>query len=301
MKILNRNSIILKIFIMTLFLLVMVTTSKLVFKYGTIIDNLQSIQIEDINFPYDLHNPSNKFKLPHELDEISGLSYLRQNELVCIQDEKEAVYVFDIAKEKIINACKYGKSGDCEDVAVVKNTIYVLESNGHIYEIEKFEKKNHRVKRYKALVLSKENNTEGLAFDEGSYSLLITCKGSQEIEEQDVNLRGKKAIYRFDLNTKKISPKPAYAINVKNMGGGTFQPSGIAVHPITRQIYMISSVDKTLLALNQQGKIIAVEKLNRKIFKQPEGICFNSHGDLFISNESRDDGKANILEFKYKQ
>lgn len=27
---------------------------------------------------------------------------------------------------------------------------------------------------------------------------------------------------------------------------------------------------------------------NDKIFKQPEGICFNPQGDLFISNESKD-------------
>ena len=37
--------------------------------------------------------------------------------------------------------------------------------------------------------------------------------------------------------------------------------------------------------------------LDPNVFKQPEGIAFDSTGNLFITNEGRR-GKGNILEFK---
>jgi len=131
-------------------------------------------------------------------------------------------------------------------------------------------------------------------------------------------------VYRFDLHTKTTSKTPALIIDIedlKNSRGYSsgmkwfsrligmldprkrevdFRPSGIAVHPKTKDFYLISSADKMLIVLNREGDIVAVEKLNEKIFKQPEGICFDPEGDLFISNE-KNGGRANIVRFDYKQ
>ena len=77
-----------------------------------------------------------------------------------------------------------------------------------------------------------------------------------------------------------------------------FKPSGIAIHPMTGQIYMISSVGKLLVVLNKNRDLSAKYALDKDVFKQPEGICFSPDGDLYISNEGR--GKsANILHFKF--
>jgi DNA-binding beta-propeller fold protein YncE len=298
-----------KVFIMALIFVAIITTGKLFFKNGHFVDNLETleaVQTEDSVFPYNLSKPSKKFKMPDDLDEISGLSYVSEDKFACIQDNKGMIYVFDIEKREVTYVYKFGKAKDCEDVAVVNNTAYVLQSNGHIWQIDDFEKNNpfgkkdHKAKKYKPLLLSKENNTEGLAFDSESNSLLIACKGSQELEEHLIDLKGKKAIYRFDLSTKTFSERPAYVIDLGYLDNGNFELSGIAVHPITGNIYVITSVDKMLIILNQEGKVIAAKKLDKKIFKQPEGICFNPDGDLFISNESHDKGKATILKFKYK-
>jgi len=299
-----------KVFIAALFfatIIMTITTGKLFFKNGHVIDELESVQIKDSILPYNLSKPSKKFKMPDDLGEISGLSYGGADKFACIQDNKGIMYLFDIKKREVTYTYKFGKAKDCEDVAVVNNTAYVLQSNGHIWQIgdfdknNSFEKKNHKIKKYKPLLLSKENNTEGLAFDRESNSLLIACKGSQDLEKQGIYLKGKKAIYRFDLSTKKLSAKPAYAIDLGHLDNGNFEISGIAVHPITGNIYVITSVGKMLVVLNQEGKVIAAKQLDKKIFKQPEGICFNPDGDLFISNESKDKGKANILKFKYRQ
>jgi DNA-binding beta-propeller fold protein YncE len=72
----------------------------------------------------------------------------------------------------------------------------------------------------------------------------------------------------------------------------------LAIHPFTRDIYVIASVGKLLVVLNPEGKIKHVIKLPVSVFKQPEGIAFDSAGNLFITNEGRN-GKGNILKFLY--
>ena len=78
----------------------------------------------------------------------------------------------------------------------------------------------------------------------------------------------------------------------------SFQPSGIAIHPIDGEIYIISSVGKLLIILDRRGKVLEVKALDPKIFRQPEGICFSPAGDMFISSEGQG-GKGYILKFKF--
>ena len=277
----------------------------------------------DFILPYTLTCPANKFKLPHRLDEISGLSYLAQNKLMCIQDEIGAMYVFDIEKGKVTEKFRFGEGRDCEDIEIVKKRAYILQSNGTILKVKNFENGPPKVKKYNTR-LSRKNDAEGLTFDDESNALLIACKGSPHLKKKNDALKGKKAVYRFDLDTKEISEKPACIIDMERLkdtvrdllntksfigliklfnprtGKVDFRPSGIAIHPKTKDIYLISSADRMLIVLNREGHIIAANELNKKIFKQPEGICFNPEGDLFISNESK--GKrANILRFNYNQ
>ena len=276
----------------------------------------------DYIFPYTLSRPANKFNLPHRLDEISGLSYFTQNRLICVEDEIGAMYEFDIESGKVIEEFKFGEGRDCEDIEIVKKSAYVLQSNGTILQIRDFEKGVPKVRKINTK-LSRKNDTEGLAFDEGSNALLIACKGSPYLKKKKKKeLKGKRVVYRFYLDTEEIADEPVCIIDMaslKDSGGELlatrafigliemfykreedidFRPSGIAVHPKSKNIYIISSVDRMLIVCNQAGKIIAAEKLNKKVFRQPEGICFNPEGDLFISNE-RKGKRANILRFKY--
>ncbi|WP_332367946.1 hypothetical protein [Spirosoma telluris] len=80
----------------------------------------------------------------------------------------------------------------------------------------------------------------------------------------------------------------------------TYKPSGIAVHPITGEWYILNSAGKRLLITNRQAKIIYSELLDPKQFRQPEGICFAPSGDLFIASEG-DGKKGYILKFEYRK
>ena len=63
-----------------------------------------------------------------------------------------------------------------------------------------------------------------------------------------------------------------------------FKPSAISIHP-NGNIYILSSFSKTILVLNKNGDIKNKTQLNSYIYHQPEGICFDSKGNLIIANE----------------
>ncbi len=77
----------------------------------------------------------------------------------------------------------------------------------------------------------------------------------------------------------------------------SFKPSGLSIHPLSGDIYLISSIGKLLIVMDRSGKILDIHELDDKIFRQPEGICFSPSGDLYISNEGQG-GKGYILKFK---
>ena len=270
-------------------------------------------------FRYDLGTPDARYKLPAYLEEISGLSYYGKGKIACVQDEKALIYIWNLEKEKIIEKYDFGDDADYEDITVVGKTAYILRNNGSIYRIKNFKKKDRKVKKYKTELKAK-NDTEGMAFDPRANALLIACKGSPSIEKENP-YEGYKAIYKFDLEEAKLVTRPHFLIDLDRLDSyidrsvftklsvkvakslrlieseTSFKPSGIAIHPLDDEIYIISSVGKLLIILNREGKVLDVKELDPKIFRQPEGICFSPTGDMYISNEGQG-GKGYILKFE---
>jgi uncharacterized protein YjiK len=274
------------------------------------------------SFPYDLNKPDERYFLPKYLTEISGIAYYKENKILCEQDQNADIYVFNLNKKEIVNKYNFGKNGDYEDIAVVGKTVYILRSDGKIFEVEEFDSENRKVTEHKT-PLSNNNNTEGLAYDKSSSSLLIACKGSPAIYKKN-QYSGYRAIYRFDLGKMKLREEPDFLIDLarpesymnekifKKYSGRSdlsykllrnstsLMPSGLTFHPFSDEIYLISSVGKILVVLNRQGKVLDFQDLDSKIFVQPEGICFSPEGDLFISSEGKG-GQGYILKFKLKK
>lgn len=273
---------------------------------------------EDYKFPYSIYEADKKFELNGDLREISGLAYYNDHSLLCVNDEKGTIYKYHLNKKEITKKYQFDKSGDYEGIETVGDQVYVLRSDGVIFEVDHLRKKNIASKKLKT-VLDAGNDTEGLGYDVKRNSLLIACKGSPGDKRK---LKGKRAIYEYQLDKNKLSHRPKYLIDQEDIrrtlefdsytsfsvkllekinpsqGDVTFQPSAIAMHPITNNLYIIGSVGKLLVVLNQGGELLAVVKLKRKLFRQPEGICFAPDGRMFISNEGKG-SKANIYEFSY--
>lgn len=270
------------------------------------------------HFPYDMKHPGEKYKMPKELKEISAIDIYKKSKLVCVEDEDGTVFVYDEKKADVKHPITFGKKGDYEGIANVHDTIYVLSSNGKLHQILYFDSPEQYTKVI-STPLDKDNDTEGLCFDSLNHRLLIACK-----KKPGSGLKGSRAVYAFDLRTMTFNSQPVFVIKldelksfllqydkekllseeIRNLfdpekGDLTFQPSEIAIHPVTNDIYVISTVGKLMVVLDRDGKIKFIESLGSDIFKQPEGLCFKRDGTMFISDEGKS-GHGNIVEFKYE-
>jgi len=262
---------------------------------------------EGYAFPYNLAAPGKSWELPGKLVEISGISYVDENRIACVQDEKGNIYIFNTEKGEIEKKIDFGEDGDYEDIAVVGDDAWVLKSSGTLYRNINYLNENElKVVKFKNS-LSKKNDAEGLAYDPDTHSLLISCKGHPFIEDNDKQKNKKfKAVYRFDLETKHFDKSPFLLIPLDSLrvkisesnrkSKFTFKPSGIEIHPITGNLYIIASAGKMLVVLSKNRKILAMIRLKKEIYKQPEGICFTPNGTMYISNEGGK-GKGTLLRF----
>lgn len=266
-----------------------------------------------VNLPFDFDHPAEVIKLPQKLHEISGITFYRKKELACVQDEKGIVFFYDIKKDKLRNTIPFAKDKDYEGITNVNDTLFVLCSNGEISEIDSKDEEGY-ANTYSTF-LSKDNNCEGLCFDKKLHRLLVACKGKPK---KGTAARGMKAVYSFDLTTREMDKTPVYVIDpdsvkkyiVTTQGGNfferlfnkntydtdfLFEPSELCIDPMTDDVYILSSVGKTILALTYDGKIKFAFHLNPGLYKQPEGLTFSKDGSMYISDEGRG-GKANLIK-----
>jgi uncharacterized protein YjiK len=244
--------------------------------------------IQNVNLPYDFENPTEKYDLPDKLKEISGLSYYKKNQLVCVNDEQGKIFIYDIKEKKIIDKIPFGKDGDYEGVEVVGDEVFVLKSNGKLKGFKMGVAFEREIDCSEPEVVE----YEGLGYDAKSKYLLLVAK------ERAKDVDDKKMIYAYDFDRKVLFKHIAIPQDqVKDEANGKdFRPSGIAVHPKTGQTFIIASDGKKLLVLSEKGQKEALISLNPKTYRQPEGICFSPDGQLFISSEGKD-GDGYILRF----
>ncbi len=254
-------------------------------------------------FPYDLENPSEKYIFKQELDEVSGLGWYKNNQIVAVNDEQGKVFVYDLEKKTVVEKFDFGMKGDYEGVEVVGDDIYVLESNGTLTAF----KADLPETRVLDTGIPKKTEVEGLGYDAQTNRLLIAVK---ETEKKGKQVKDK-VVYIFDLKQKSIwqglvIPEDALNEAEKRFDLKTKEKaadcklSGIAVHPQTQDIYLIASDGKKLIVVNRQGEISALITLDSQRFRQPEGICFSPEGTLYIASEGKGMGGGYMLKFDMK-
>ena len=249
--------------------------------------------------PYHLDEPEDVYKLPHSLDEISGLAIDPDGRLIAIQDEQAILFFIDPLSGEIKDEYEFGKRGDFEGVEFMNGLYYVLESDGTLFQVEirEGESESSKIKTR----LHRGCDAEGLAADVYMYRLLILCK-----EKAGKGIRNARAVYIFDLQKGKLCKKALNllsrnafmsAFDVKKSAFSSFKPSAIAVHPQTGHIYIISSVDRRLVVFNRVGDILGQHEFDKKNMRQPEGLAFGRDGFLYVASEGA--GKrGTILRFR---
>ena len=259
---------------------------------------------------YDPDLPDVVIMLPSILHEISGITFIDNSTIACIQDEKGILFIYDIVNNKLKSQRTFSTDGDYEGIARAGKTIYVLRSDGTLFEIADYSSAKSKVSIFNTGIPAKDN--EGLCYDQKNNRLLIACKGKTGDEDK---IKNKRFIYAFNLKTKTLVKDPLFVFDVKELrtfaekqkkGGEGKDPdfnletSAIAIHPLSGKLYLLSASDNLLFVFNMNGTIDSIVKLKNKIFPQAEGITFMPEGDMLISNEGRDK-EASLLRFNYKK
>jgi len=258
---------------------------------------------------YNLGVPDQTISLSSSLVEISGLSCFSDKKMMAVQDERGILYILDNESGDIERKIKFGKKGDYEGVEYVNGIIYITKSDGTVLYFDFPEEGVEEVIAQNFTTpLSIQNDVEGLGYDPETGNLLFACKEDGEISEKAV--KGK-PVYAYNIQKAEFIMDPVLTIPHKKINkfcldNGiepiskkmVFKPSGIAFHPITKEIYILAHTGKALIVMDRGGAITGYYQLNPGIYRQPEGICFSSDGTLFISNEGR--GRSGrVLRFSY--
>lgn len=270
-----------------------------------------------VDIGYDLLHPSEMVELPDSLKEISGITLLDSVTIACVQDENGIVFIYDMLQHKMKAELNFYEDGDYEGICNVDTSLFILRSDGTLFEISNYHSKIVNVVSYPTEM--KAANNEGLCYDKTLNRLLIARKNKIAKGKQYKN---KRAIYAFDLKTRKMNENPVIEFDVdsiekialkekiklpvKNKKKGKtdnhilrFASSEIAIHPLTGKIFLLSSRDYLLFIINKDGSIQHVEQLNPLIFVQPEGIAFLKNGDMLITNEGQK-RNSTLLRFSYR-
>jgi uncharacterized protein YjiK len=253
-----------------------------------------------------LSRDKQEWTLPKELKEISANVFVDDVRMAFVEDNDGIIYIYNLQTEKIDEQIQFAGKGDFEGLALVRNTFYVLRSDGHLYEVQPQKGKAPLVKTYE-LPLKAENETESVCFDSENNRLLVAVK-TKDLHETD-----KKGIYSFDLKTKQMSTTAVVYIESKvsvddnDNGNGKgkkkkkekaeIKPSDIAIHPATRNLYILDGPSARLFIADAKGGIKSKFELDRKILPQPEGICFSKRGEIYISSEANNNKHGVVIKF----
>ncbi len=248
---------------------------------------------------YDFAEPK-VIKLSQELDEISGIAYYAKDTSVfAIIDEDGLLYKIPLKNPTDIKEWVFDKPRDFEDLILKDSIFYVLVSNGDL-DIVSFKGKDIHVEKVDFPNASKKNNEfEALYFDSATNRIVLMCKNCEQDDKMHIS-----SFYISDSTKEYIPLTPIETTSFKENKGGErerIKPSAAAIDPVTKNLYVLCSVNKLVFVQDTTGKISEVIKLNPKIYKQPEGMCFTPQGDLIISNEFGGDGSANLLLLKNKK
>ncbi|HET8855106.1 MAG TPA: SdiA-regulated domain-containing protein [Salinimicrobium sp.] len=238
-----------------------------------------------------------RWELPKELKEISGIEWIGENTIACVQDEKGVIFLYDLEKSEIVNQIPFGGGGDYEGIAFLNNDAFILRSDGMIYRVNNYQSPNRTTEKIKTILMETEGlDIEGLCTDTSKNRLLLAVKEKEDGDNTS------KEIYAFDLETEQLRQEPVYTLNlnaqifdkIKEDPDKRFTPSEIEINPVTGEIYILDGSNPKLLITGKNAMPKELYFFDKNQFNKPEGLTFSPEGKLFISNEAGDE-PANIL------
>jgi uncharacterized protein YjiK len=227
-----------------------------------------------------------RWVMPRDLDELSGIALTHDGRLLAHGDERGQVSEIDYRRGVVTKQFVVGRptvNADFEAIAVANGIVFLLASNGTLYEFregangERVDYTTHDTR------LGKECEFEGLAFDSTLNALLLACKnvGTKHLRDHLV-------IYRWSLdgNGHRLSrlTVPLKGI-LESLGEKELHPSDIAVDPLTGNYVLIAN-EKAIVEITPDARVVFARKLPRG-HDQPESIAITRDSILIIGDEAK--------------
>lgn len=238
-----------------------------------------------------------RWDLPDILEEVSGIEWIDDKTIACVQDEKGIIFIYDLQNSKIKEKIKFGRGGDYEGITVLNDDAFILRSDGMIVQVKNF-RNNPKIKNIKTDLMNRKGlDVEGLSTDEGNDRLLLAIKSKKNGD------KSYKGIYSFNPATEELIKEPVYKLQLnsdffRELEGDPeekFIPSELEINPKTGEIYILDGTNPKLLIAGRNAEPKVLYFLDKEDFSKPEGLTFSPDGTLYISNEAGDDQSANIL------
>lgn len=262
---------------------------------------------------YDLSKPKSSYSLPPELEEISALADIDEHTVACVQDEDGTIFFIDLRNGTVTRKLRFGGKGDYEGLARVGKTLWVLRSDGLLTEV---------LPRDDAVALGRRirldighADFEGLAYDPFRKALLVAPKDSPRGGKQ---AKDKRRVFALDPAGGKLLENPVLDTSRKRIIGeaerhGIWLPSkttkgrrakvdlkvrfsSVAVHPSTRQLYLLSAADRAVLVFDLGGRLCAAYYFQGREMPKIEAMTFLENGNLVIASEGVD-APARLMVF----
>ena len=231
--------------------------------------------------------PVARWVLPRDLDEISGIALTPDGRMLAESDEHGKITEIDYRRGVVVKQFSVGNptlKGDFEGITVVNDVVFLLESNGTLYEFREGANGAHVDYTTHDTRLGKECEFEGLAYDSTLGSLLLACKnvGTK-------NLRDQLVIYRWKIGggDDRLSQLtvPLKAI-LATLGEKELHPSDITIDPLNGNYLLVASIEKAMVEITPDGKVVFARKLPRG-HDQAESVAITKDSILIIGDEAK--------------
>jgi len=247
---------------------------------------------------FDLANPSEVNSLPMGISSFSDVAVLDSTHLVCIEPLNGNVVLFDLQRNAISSQLSLGSDYRFVDVSRMDSTLILIDSESKVH----FLLPPYDSTSFVSSDETKENfSTSGICFHQSTKRLFLLSEVQEKEEGQFSSF-----LYAFNLNKHKLTEEPLFEINssdvetfalnnnlsfprngITNEGDAlealNFNPTAVAVHPKTNEIYILSSADRSLVVFNQFGEVVNFTILDARLFSIPTGLTFQDNGDLLIT------------------
>ena len=251
---------------------------------------------------YLRQTPAKQFYLPTGLTEVSGLAVASNNTVFAHDDNYAIVYEVELSSAKTLKAFALGNptvKADFEDIAARDGYVYLLTSDGRIFEAPVGEnRKRVRYNTYDTGV-GVHCEADGLANGPAEGDFLILCKKTHEVEFKD-----RLVIYSWNLHARAPVAAPWLNVSldglVEKLDQGNFHPSAFVWRRDRGTLIIVSAKGHSAIEIDQHGRLVDRIKLDKEEHPQPEGLALMPDDRLVLSDEgSPGHGKISVYSLPH--